>query len=128
MMSLLVVSVCVLLKLSFTIGVPTPTESTIVASTDVNFANQTSIIYDNANVTDTIISTTIINETSAKDIQHSKTDGHQEHTLVMSTQLEEQLVTLSCDLPELPAGYRLWKGNETHELLLPRKASLIAAN
>ncbi|CAH1377628.1 unnamed protein product [Tenebrio molitor] len=35
------------------------------------------------------------------------------------TSLEEKLEALACDLPLLPTEYRIWKGNETHELLLP---------
>ncbi|XP_017768440.1 PREDICTED: uncharacterized protein LOC108556738 [Nicrophorus vespilloides] len=35
------------------------------------------------------------------------------------TLLEEKLDLLGCDLPLLPPQSRVWKGNETHELLLP---------
>jgi hypothetical protein len=29
------------------------------------------------------------------------------------------LESLSCDIPPLPTESRLWRGNETHELMLP---------
>ncbi|XP_046991885.1 delta and Notch-like epidermal growth factor-related receptor [Schistocerca americana] len=35
------------------------------------------------------------------------------------SRLEEKLESLSCDIPPLPSESRLWRGNETHELLLP---------
>ena len=35
------------------------------------------------------------------------------------TRLEEKLESLSCDIPPLPSESRLWRGNETHELMLP---------
>lgn len=37
---------------------------------------------------------------------------------------EEKIDSLSCDLPLLPSQYRIWKGNETHELLLPITVSV----
>ncbi|XP_065165805.1 delta and Notch-like epidermal growth factor-related receptor isoform X2 [Atheta coriaria] len=37
----------------------------------------------------------------------------------IQTQLEEKVDLLGCDLPLLPRDSQLWKGNETHELLLP---------
>ncbi|RZC36021.1 hypothetical protein BDFB_004401 [Asbolus verrucosus] len=41
------------------------------------------------------------------------------------TPSEEKLEALSCDLPLLPNDYRIWKGNETHELLLPIAVSTL---
>ncbi|XP_069704556.1 delta and Notch-like epidermal growth factor-related receptor isoform X2 [Periplaneta americana] len=35
------------------------------------------------------------------------------------SRLEEKLESLSCDIPPLPTESRLWRGNETHELMLP---------
>ncbi|XP_067010904.2 delta and Notch-like epidermal growth factor-related receptor [Anabrus simplex] len=35
------------------------------------------------------------------------------------TSLMEKLESLSCDIPPLPSESRLWRGNETHELMLP---------
>ncbi|XP_044256484.1 delta and Notch-like epidermal growth factor-related receptor [Tribolium madens] len=35
------------------------------------------------------------------------------------TPIEEKIQALACDVPVLPTEYRIWKGNETHELLLP---------
>jgi hypothetical protein len=35
------------------------------------------------------------------------------------SRLEEKLEFLSCDIPPLPTESRLWRGNETHELMLP---------
>lgn len=55
----------------------------------------------------------------------AKTETHSEYALPYSksSELEEKLQLLSCDLPLLPSESRLWKGNETHELLLPVKVS-----
>lgn len=36
-----------------------------------------------------------------------------------SSKLQERLEALSCELPTLAGESRLWKGNETHELLFP---------
>ncbi|KAK5639416.1 hypothetical protein RI129_011908 [Pyrocoelia pectoralis] len=38
--------------------------------------------------------------------------------------LEEKLRSLACDLPLIPKDSRVWKGNETHELLLPTSTPL----
>lgn len=35
------------------------------------------------------------------------------------SRLDERLEALDCDIPLLPAESRLWRGNETHELMLP---------
>lgn len=38
---------------------------------------------------------------------------------------DEKAESLGCNLPSLPNDCRIWKGNETHELLLPILVSLI---
>lgn len=61
--------------------------------------------------------------TSTPNTSTSRSDYITPHRV--QTQLEEKLQTLSCDLPALPNESRLWKGNETHELLLPAMVSLL---
>lgn len=41
------------------------------------------------------------------------------------TRLDERLQALDCDIPLLPAESRLWRGNETHELMLPITVRII---
>lgn len=41
------------------------------------------------------------------------------------SRLDERLEALDCDIPLLPAESRLWRGNETHELMLPITVSSI---
>lgn len=44
------------------------------------------------------------------------------------TRLEEKLESLSCEIPQLPTESRLWRGNQTHELLLPITVSHFLLN
>lgn len=37
--------------------------------------------------------------------------------------LEQTMKALGCNIPLVPADVNLWKGNQTHELLLPAKVS-----
>jgi len=49
------------------------------------------------------------------------TETHQQQLPAhrIPSRLEEKLESLSCDIPPLPTESRLWRGNETHELMLP---------
>lgn len=39
------------------------------------------------------------------------------------TKIEEKFKTLGCGIPTMVADAKLWKDNQTHELLLPTKVS-----
>jgi len=47
------------------------------------------------------------------------TTTHQPQARRIPSRLEEKLQSLSCDIPPLPTESRLWRGNETHEVMLP---------
>lgn len=89
-------------------------ENSTLESIDLNanIINQSSVVYDNTNVTDTTI--IITNETTTKDAV-GKIDAHQD------IHIDERFNVLSCDIPQLPSEYRIWKGNETYEMLIPKK-------
>jgi hypothetical protein len=59
--------------------------------------------------------------TMADNIIATTTTKHQPQPSVrrIPSRLEEKLESLSCDIPPLPTESRLWRGNETHELMLP---------
>lgn len=88
-------------------------------SIDYNYTNQSNtLLYDVTNVTDNtlIITPTFTNDVTTKDLVNRKIDGHQETLQI------ERINAMSCDIPQLPPEYRLWKGNETNEMLIPKKA------
>lgn len=44
------------------------------------------------------------------------------------SELEGKFKDLGCDMPIMPAETKLWKSNQTHELLLPTKVSTAKPN
>lgn len=40
------------------------------------------------------------------------------------SEVEERFKALGCDMPMMPVDTKLWRSNQTHELLLPTKVSL----
>lgn len=57
---------------------------------------------------------TIANSIGTTTAQQPQPSAHR-----IPSRLEEKLESLSCDIPPLPTESRLWRGNETHELMLP---------
>ncbi|KAF5283377.1 hypothetical protein FQA39_LY04753 [Lamprigera yunnana] len=65
-----------------------------------------------------------LNTTNTNITIDNKQNLHAFHKL----HLEEKLRALSCDLPAFAKDARVWKGNETHELLLPTRISTNCVN
>lgn len=87
-------------------------ENSTSESIELNFTNQSSTPYDNAETT--IIIPTTTNDTT-KDVLIGKMDVRQE------MHIDERINSLSCNMPQLPVECRIWKGNETNEMLIPKK-------
>lgn len=85
------------------------------ANTDFQtpYTTQSSV---SASTTEPYMSTVTAAETTA-----TTTTKHQPQPSAhrIPSRLEEKLESLSCDIPSLPTESRLWRGNETHELMLP---------
>lgn len=102
----------------------TATSTIITENLDLNYTNQssTTLLYDNNyNVNETTIlitptpTSTSINYNITKDIINGDKiqDLHQEQI--------EKINSLSCNISQLPSEYRVWKGNETNEMIIPKK-------
>lgn len=91
--------------------------TTTTESIELNYTNQsTTLLYENFNVNDTtlLITPTSVNENVTKEvINEGKLDVNQEQI--------EKIYSLSCNITSLTTDYRIWKGNETNEMLIPKK-------
>ncbi|KAF2904396.1 hypothetical protein ILUMI_01786, partial [Ignelater luminosus] len=107
-----------------------PTSATKVSVWQSTIASTTTFTSQPTTTTNIITSTSSTDSTSSSSVTSSTTTTSTTATTTESrpdylmphripSQLEEKLQSLSCDLPLLPSESRLWKGNETHELLLP---------
>lgn len=72
---------------------------------------------DESTISQTNGPTTILNSATSSTTESNPAEhGYPART---PTRLDERLQALDCDIPLLPAESRLWRGNETHELMLP---------
>ncbi|KAK4872265.1 hypothetical protein RN001_016389 [Aquatica leii] len=97
-----------------TSSITTESTTTVQASTYLDVSSTT------VAATTTGYVTSDSNTTTTSVTTENKQNVHAFHKI----HLEEKLRSLSCDLPLLPRDSRVWKGNETHELLLPTTISM----
>ena len=64
--------------------------------------------------------TNVLNNSAISMVNIVINQQNNNETTQVSRKFEEKLLSLSCNLPLIPNESRLWRGNETHELLLPR--------
>lgn len=89
------------------------TKAAVEVTTSVKwFTKQGETTVSQANGSTTVINSAASSTTESNPAEH----GYPART---PTRLDERLQALDCDIPLLPAESRLWRGNETHELMLP---------
>jgi len=88
------------LRTSHTTRPPVPSSTTEQPTSTVTTADTTG--------------TTTTTRTTTTETHQQQLPAHR-----IPSRLEEKLESLSCDIPPLPTESRLWRGNETHELMLP---------
>lgn len=89
-------------------------ENTTSELVELNFTNQLNTIYENVTDTTMIMPITTTSNEKVK-VVLDKIDVRQE------VHIDERISSLTCDMPQLPVEYRIWKGNETNEMLIPKK-------
>lgn len=79
---------------------------------------------ESTNTTPVVASTTMQPTTTTELISNSTLDSVTEHYVTPHARtLEERLTHITCDIPSMPNASRLWMGNQTLDLLLPKEVS-----